>query len=61
MLFCVTCEFLQKMIFKENCWSTASDLEEHSGRIAYFINNKSTNCIGLPETAVHKQLKVFAL
>ena len=26
-----------------------------------FISNKSTNCLGLPDTAVNKRLTVFAL
>ena len=59
MLSCETCEVLKKISFKENCWSTA--FEEHFGHIAFFISKKSTNCLGLPETAVHKRLTVFAL
>ena len=61
MLSCETCEGLKKISFKEICWSIASDFWEHFGRIACFISKKSTNCLGLPETAVHKQLTVFAL
>ena len=59
MLSCETCEVLKKISFKENCWSTA--FEEHFGHIAFFISKKSSNCLGLPETAVHKRLTVFAL
>ena len=61
MLSYETCEALKKISFKENCWSTASDFQEHFGRIACFIRKKSTNCLGLPETAVHERLTVFAL
>ena len=55
------CEVLQNIICEENCWSTASDFLEHFRRIACFVSNKSTNCLGLPETAVHKQLTLLAL
>ena len=54
MLSCETCEVLQNIIFKENRWSTASDLQEHFERITCFISNKSTNYLGLPETADYK-------
>ena len=46
-------EVSQDIIFKENCWVTASDFYQYFGRIACFISNKSTNCLGLPETVVH--------
>ena len=61
MLFCETCEVLQNIIFKENCWPFASDLQEHFGYITCFNSNKSTNCLRLPETAVNKRLVMFAL
>ena len=61
MLSCESCEVLKKISFKENCWSTGSDFQEHFGRIACFIGKKSANFLGLPETAVHKRLTVFAL
>ena len=61
MLSCETCEVLKKISFKENCWSTASDFQEHFGQIACFISKKLTNCLELPETAVYKRLTVFAL
>ena len=35
---------LRNIIFRENCWSTASDFKEHFGRIVCFISNKLTNC-----------------
>ena len=60
MLSCETCEILQNMIFKENCCATASDFSQHFGRITYFISKKSTNFLGLLETAVQKRLTVFA-
>ena len=56
-----TCEVSENIVFKEICWSTASDFWEHVGRIACFISNKSANCLGFPKTAVHKRLTVFAL
>ena len=46
-------EVLQDIVFKENRWVTASDFYQYFGRIACFISNKSTNCLGLPETVVH--------
>ena len=58
--FCETCEVLQNIIFKENCWTTDSDFEHRFGRIACFISNNSTNHLGLPKTAFHKRLKVFS-
>ena len=61
MLSSETFEVLNKIIFKENCWWTAFDFQGHFERIACFISKKSTNCLGLPETALHKQLTVFAL
>ena len=61
MLSCETCEALQNITFKGNCWSTASNFYEHFGCIACFISNKSANCLGLLETTVHKQLTMFAL
>ena len=61
MLSYESCEVLQKTIFKENCWSTASDYEEHFEHIDCFISKKSTNCLEPPETAVHKWFTVFAL
>ena len=61
ILSCETCEVLQNTIFKENCWSTASDFWEHFGWITCFISNKSTNFLWLPETAVSTQLTVFSL
>ena len=60
MLTCEICEVLQNIIFKERCWSTAPDFYEHVRRIACFISNKSTNCLGLPETAPHKRLAMFS-
>ena len=54
-------EVLKKLGFRENCWSNASDFQEHFGRIACFTSKKSTNCLERPETAVHKRLTVFAL
>ena len=33
MLSCETCEVLQIIIYKENCWSNASDFYEDFGRI----------------------------
>ena len=53
--------FYRTSIFKENRWSTASDFKKHFGRITCFISNKSTNCLGLAEAAVNKQLTEFAL
>ena len=52
---------LEVKSLKKKCWSTESDFQEHFRRIACFISKKSTNCLGLPETAVHKRLTVFAL
>ena len=59
MLSCY--EVLKKLGFSENCWSNACDFQEHFRGIACFISKKSTNCLELPETAVHKRLTVFAL
>ena len=61
MLSRKTCEVLKKLSFQKYCWSTASDFQAHFRRIACFVSKKSTNCLGLPETAVHKELTVFAL
>ena len=61
MLSCEICEVLQNIMFLKNCWSTAADFQEHFGCIACFISSKLTNYLGIPETAVHKQLSVFAL
>ena len=60
MLSSETFEVLNKIIFKENCWWTAFDFQGHFERIACFISKKSTNRLGLPETALHKLLTVFA-
>ena len=57
MLSSETWEVSQNILFKENCWSTDS---EHFGHIAFY-QNKSTNCLGLPETAVRKLPTVFAV
>ena len=59
MLSCY--EVLKKLGFSENCWSNGCDFQEHFRGIACFISKKSTNCLELPETAVHKRLTVFAL
>ena len=49
------------MSLKEYDWTTASDLQQHFGRITCFISNKSTYCLGIPQTAGHKQLTVLFL
>ena len=38
---------LRNIIFRENCWSTASDFKEHFGCIVCFISNKLTNCLAM--------------
>ena len=61
MLSCEICEVLHNIIFKEGCWATTSDFQQHFRGIACFISNKSINFLGLPETAVQKRFPVFAL
>ena len=61
MLSCETCEVLQYKIFKENCRSTAFDFYILDVSLFLSALNQLSNCLGLPETAVHKRFKVFAL
>ena len=39
----------------------ASDFQQYFGNIACSISNKSTDGLGLPETAAHKRLTVISL
>ena len=58
MLFCETCEILQNKIFKENCWSTASDFYILDVSLVLFAINQLSRTL---EMAVHKRLTLFAL
>ena len=38
MFFCEICEVFQNLIFTEDNWATASDIQQHFGHITSSIN-----------------------